>query len=81
MKLPGLKTLGRMKDVILRSSLIGTIIGIISGEGAAVGAFFAYSEAKRRSKEPEKYGTGIPKGSSPPRPPTTRPWAERLCRH
>lgn len=61
-KLPGLKTLGRMKDVILRSSLIGTIIGIIPGEGAAVGAFFAYSEAKRRSKTPEAYGTGIPEG-------------------
>ena len=61
-KLPGLKTLGRMKDVILRSSIIGTVIGIIPGEGAAVGAFFAYSEAKRRSKTPEKYGTGIPEG-------------------
>ncbi len=61
-KLPGIKTLGRMKDVILRSSIIGTVIGIIPGEGAAVGAFFAYSEAKRRSKEPEKYGTGIPEG-------------------
>lgn len=61
-KLPGLKTLGRLKDVILRSSIIGTVIGIIPGEGAAVGAFFAYSEAKRRSKTPEKYGTGIPEG-------------------
>ena len=61
-KLPGLKILGRMKDVILRSSIIGTVIGIIPGEGAAVGAFFAYSEAKRRSKNPEKYGTGIPEG-------------------
>ncbi len=61
-RLPGLKTLGRMKDVIMRSSIIGTVIGIIPGEGAAVGAFFAYSEAKRRSKVPEKYGTGIPEG-------------------
>lgn len=61
-KLPRLKTLSRMKDVILRSSVIGTVIGIIPGEGAAVGAFFAYSEAKRRSKKPEKYGTGIPEG-------------------
>ena len=61
-KLPGFKTLARMKDVILRSSVIGTIIGIIPGEGAAVGAFFAYSEARRRSTEPEKYGTGIPEG-------------------
>ena len=61
-KLPGMKALSKMKDVILRSSIIGTVIGIIPGEGAAVGAFFAYSEAKRRSKTPEKYGTGIPEG-------------------
>ena len=61
-KLPSLKTLGKLKDVIFRSSAIGTVIGIIPGEGAAVGAFFAYSEAKRRSKAPEKYGTGIPEG-------------------
>ena len=61
-KLPGLRTLGQMKDLLFRSSIIGTVIGIIPGEGAAVGAFFAYSEAKRRSKEPEKFGTGIPEG-------------------
>ena len=61
-KLPSLKTLSGLKDVILRSSIIGTIIGIIPGEGAAVGAFFAYSEAKRRSKTPEAYGTGIAEG-------------------
>ena len=61
-KLPSLRTLGRLKDVIFRSSIIGTVIGIIPGEGAAVGAFFAYSEAKRRSKTPEAYGTGIPEG-------------------
>ncbi len=61
-KLPGWSTLMKMKDVLLRSSLIGTVIGIIPGEGAAVGAFFAYSEAKRRSKKPEAFGTGIPEG-------------------
>ncbi len=61
-RLPGLRTLGRMKNLLFRSSLIGTVIGIIPGEGAAVGAFFAYSEAKRRSPHPEKFGTGIPEG-------------------
>jgi len=61
-KLPGLKTLSKMKDVLFRSSIIGTVIGIIPGEGAAVGAFFAYSEAKRRSKTPDSFGTGIPEG-------------------
>ena len=61
-RLPGLKTLGKMRDLLFRSSIIGTVIGIIPGEGAAVGAFFAYSEAKRRSSDPGKFGTGIPEG-------------------
>ncbi|MEM7258189.1 MAG: tripartite tricarboxylate transporter permease, partial [Pseudomonadota bacterium] len=61
-KLPGFRQLKAMKDVLFRSSLIGTIIGIIPGEGAAVGAFFAYSEAKRKSSNPERFGTGIPEG-------------------
>ena len=61
-RLPGLKTLGKMKDLLFRSSIIGTVIGIIPGEGAAVGAFFAYSEAKRRSSDPGKFGTGIAEG-------------------
>lgn len=65
-QLPRLKTLGRMKELLFRSSIIGTIIGIIPGEGAAVGAFFAYSEAKRRSRHPEKFGTGIPEGVMAP---------------
>lgn len=60
--LPGLKALGRLKGNLMRSSLIGTVIGIIPGEGAAVAAFFAYSEEKRRSRQPEKFGTGIPDG-------------------
>jgi putative tricarboxylic transport membrane protein len=61
-KLPGIKQLIRLKGVLMRSSLIGTVIGIIPGEGAAVGAFFAYSEAKRKSKHPDKFGTGIAEG-------------------
>jgi len=61
-RLPGFKALVRMKDVILRSSIIGTVIGIIPGEGAAVGAFFAYSEAKRRSNNPEEFGKGKAEG-------------------
>lgn len=61
-KLPGFGKLAKLKGVLMRSSLIGTIIGIIPGEGAAVGAFFAYSEAKRKSDKPERFGTGIPEG-------------------
>lgn len=60
--LPSFKTLYRLKNLLLRSSIIGTIIGIVPGEGAAIGAFFSYSEARRKSSTPEAFGTGIPEG-------------------
>lgn len=60
--LPGARTLKKLRGTLMRSSLIGTVIGIIPGEGAAVAAFFAYAEEKRRSKHPEKFGTGTPDG-------------------
>lgn len=61
-RLPSLPILSKLKGTIFRSSALGTVIGIIPGEGAAVGAFFAYSEAKRRSKTPEAFGEGEPEG-------------------
>ncbi len=42
--------------------LTGTIIGIIPGAGADIGAFVAYGQARNISKHPEKFGTGIPEG-------------------
>jgi putative tricarboxylic transport membrane protein len=48
------------------SGLIGTFIGIVPGAGAEIGAFVSYSQAKRLSKHPEQFGTGIPEGVSAP---------------
>lgn len=45
---------------VLFSSGIGTFIGILPGAGAAIAAYVAYGEAKRRSKEP--FGQGNPDG-------------------
>lgn len=61
-KLPSFAVLSKLKALILRSAVLGSIIGLIPGEGAAVGAFFAYSEARRNSRNPERFGTGIPEG-------------------
>lgn len=49
------------KDV-LKSSVLGTFIGAIPGAGSDIAAFVGYSEAKRRSKTPEKFGTGAIEG-------------------
>ena len=52
----------KMWRTIIRSSVIGTIIGIIPGAGANIACWVGYSEAKRASKTPEKFGEGIPEG-------------------
>lgn len=47
---------------LIRSSIIGTVVGILPGAGASVAAFLAYTQSRLTSKHPEKYGTGIPEG-------------------
>ena len=42
----------------IRSSIIGTWVGILPGIGANIAAMLSYSTAKSSSKEPEKFGTG-----------------------
>ncbi len=48
--------------LILRSSIIGVLIGILPGAGASIASFIAYGEAKRSSSEPETFGEGNPDG-------------------
>ncbi len=52
----------KLKFGILRSSLIGTLIGIFPGAGATIASFISYDIAKRTSKEPEKFGKGSLEG-------------------
>ena len=47
---------------IIRSSFLGTFIGIMPGIGAAVACFLGYGEAKRVSKDPERFGQGTVEG-------------------
>ncbi len=49
----------RQPQNLLRSSIIGTVIGIIPGAGGSIANLVAYNEAQRVSKHPEKFGTGI----------------------
>ena len=52
----------RLKLVIARSSIIGTIIGIFPGAGATIASFVSYDVAKRFSREPEQFGHGSTEG-------------------
>ncbi len=47
---------------LMRSTIIGGVIGIIPGMGTAVSNFIAYADAKSRSKDPESFGQGNPEG-------------------
>lgn len=58
----GVKEVFRQKGNLIRSSSIGTLIGIIPGVGGAAANFIAYVVAKRRSKHPETFGSGNPEG-------------------
>lgn len=46
------------------TSVIGLVVGIVPGAGAAIAAFVAYQQSKSLSKTPELYGTGHPEGLS-----------------
>ena len=50
-------TLAHWKEVIW-TSLLGLVIGVIPGAGAAIASFVAYQQSRILSKTPELYGTG-----------------------
>ena len=48
--------------VILTSLFIGLWIGFLPGMGSGISNLIAYGQAKKMSKHPEKFGTGIDEG-------------------
>ena len=65
-RLPSRADLRKVMPCILRSSGIGTFIGILPAEGSTVAAIIGYNEAKRWSKEKETFGHGAPEGVAGP---------------
>ena len=61
-RLPSREDYRRVWKTILRSSGIGTFIGILPAEGATVASMIGYNEAKRWSKTPEEFGKGAIEG-------------------
>lgn len=60
--LPRLADLVSTRLTMVKSALIGVFIGSVPGAGCDIAAFAAYSEARRASKRPEAFGTGVPEG-------------------
>ncbi|MCB2215719.1 MAG: tripartite tricarboxylate transporter permease [Desulfobulbaceae bacterium] len=55
---PTLKQIKGKWSVLLKSSAIGTGVGVLPGTGAATAAFMAYGEAQRSSKNKKNFGKG-----------------------
>ena len=60
--LPELADLWRYKVTVIRSGIIGTIVGIIPGVGEDIGAWASYVAARRTSKEADRFGKGSHEG-------------------
>ena len=48
--------------LLLWSTFIGLVIGVLPAIGGSAANMLAYDQAKKFSKRPEKFGTGIPEG-------------------
>ncbi|MCV0424182.1 MAG: tripartite tricarboxylate transporter permease [Roseibium sp.] len=56
----------RLVPTMFRSSVIGSLIGMLPGLGSSVACFVAYGEERRRSKRSGEWGTGVPEGVAAP---------------
>ncbi|MDD6318551.1 MAG: tripartite tricarboxylate transporter permease [Succinatimonas hippei] len=48
----------KLKFQLLRSQIIGTLVGVLPGAGGDIAAWICYGVGKRFSKHPEEYGKG-----------------------
>ncbi len=60
--IPRMRDLFRYWKTIIRSGIIGVIVGAIPGVGEDTAAWIAYDFAKRFSKKPEEFGRGSHEG-------------------
>jgi len=52
----------RSKFNVVRSSVIGTVVGILPGAGGSIAGLVSYTEARRSSKNSANFGKGEPDG-------------------
>ncbi len=58
----------KMRDIrdhfwlMVKSGIIGTVVGIIPAAGMSIACAISYNEARRSSKHPEKFGSGSVEG-------------------
>jgi putative tricarboxylic transport membrane protein len=60
--LPRLLDIWRYRITIVKSGIIGTMVGIIPGVGEDIGAWASYAAARRKSPERDQFGKGSTEG-------------------
>lgn len=61
-RIEGIKATLKHYKTLLKSSIIGIIIGIIPGVGGSTANFMAWANARGYSKDPDSFGKGNPEG-------------------
>jgi len=56
----------RCLPIMFRSSIYGSLIGMMPGLGSSVACFVAYGEEKRKAKNKDEWGTGVVEGIAAP---------------
>jgi putative tricarboxylic transport membrane protein len=59
---PTLRELIGIKTTLWRSTLLGTVLGIVPGAGATITAFISYGIEKQYGRRKQLLGTGLPEG-------------------
>ncbi|AKJ68846.1 hypothetical protein PATSB16_29900 [Pandoraea thiooxydans] len=59
---PSLREIWQIKGTLLRSSAIGTLLGIVPGAGATITSFICYGTEKQYGRRRAQLGTGMPEG-------------------
>lgn len=52
----------RRWKTLVTCGIIGTFVGLLPGTGSMLASFLSYESARKLSKTPEKFGTGVPEG-------------------
>lgn len=61
-----LKELKMLLPTVLRSGVIGSVVGILPGAGGTIAAFIGYDTAKKMSKNKDQFGKGCIEGVAGP---------------
>ena len=57
-----IKEIFKQPGNLIRSSLIGIFVGILPAAGGSISNIISYDQAKKASRHPDRFGTGIPDG-------------------